>query len=65
MDFDLKEQLINTIMKTFAYNKEQAENIFVELMNCVSNKDYVNVIDLKMFFFTVFFMFILRFQYIN
>ncbi len=42
MDVDLKEQLINTIMKTFSYNKHQAENIFVELMNCVRNKEYVS-----------------------
>jgi hypothetical protein len=41
MDADLKEQLINTIIKTFAYKRDQAENIFVQLMNCVFNKDYV------------------------
>jgi hypothetical protein len=41
MDVDVKEQLINTIMKTFFYSKEQAENLFSELLNCVKNKELV------------------------
>lgn len=43
MDIDIKEQLLSTIMKTFGYNKEQAERIFIELINCVSNKEYVSI----------------------
>lgn len=41
MDLDLKEQLISTIMKTFAYSKNQAEYLFIQLMNCVTNKELV------------------------
>lgn len=41
MDVDVKEQLINTIMKTFFYCKEQAETLFSELLNCVKNKELV------------------------
>jgi hypothetical protein len=41
MDVDLKDQLISTIMKTFAYSKQQADYLFIQLMNCVSNKDLV------------------------
>ena len=41
MDEDVKEQLISTIMKTFAYTKTQADYLFIQLMNCVNNKDLV------------------------
>lgn len=41
MDLDIKEQLISTIMKTFAYSKIQADYLFIQLMNCVSNKELV------------------------
>ena len=41
MELELKDQLINTIIKTFAYKKEQAESIFNQLINCVSNRDLV------------------------
>ena len=41
MDLDVQEQLISTIMKTFAYSKEQADYLFIQLMNCVANKDLV------------------------
>lgn len=42
MDTDVQEQLISTIMKTFAYTKAQADYLFIQLMNCVINKDLVN-----------------------
>lgn len=41
MDTDVQEQLISTIMKTFAYTKQQADYLFIQLMNCVINKDLV------------------------
>ena len=42
MDPDVQDQLISTIMKTFAYKKSQAETLFIQLMNCVTNKDLVD-----------------------
>ena len=44
MDPDVQDQLISTIMKTFAYKKSQAENLFIQLMNCVTNKDLVRTL---------------------
>ena len=41
METDVKEQLISTIMKTFAYTRSQADYLFIQLINCVSNKDLV------------------------
>ena len=41
MDPEVQDQLISTIMRTFAYKRVQAENLFVQLMNCVTNKDLV------------------------
>jgi len=41
MDTDVQEQLISTIMKTFAYTKTQADYLFIQLMNCVMNRDLV------------------------
>ena len=43
MEADVKEQLILTIMKTFAYSKDQAEYLFIQLMNCINNKDLVRL----------------------
>ncbi|CAF0758756.1 unnamed protein product [Brachionus calyciflorus] len=43
MDSDVQEQLISTIMKTFAYTKVQADYLFIQLMNCVTNKDLVSI----------------------
>ena len=43
METDVKEQLISTIMKTFAYTRSQADYLFIQLINCVNNKDLVNV----------------------
>ncbi len=40
---DIKEQLIMTIMRTFNYTKEQADYLFVQLMNCVNNKDLISI----------------------
>lgn len=45
MDSDVQEQLISTIMKTFAYTKPQADYLFIQLMNCVNNKELVNILD--------------------
>lgn len=42
MDPDVQEQLISTIMKTFVYTKAQADYLFIQLMNCVTNRDLVN-----------------------
>lgn len=42
MEPEIKEQLVNTIIKTFAYKKEQAEHLFLELMKCVENKELVH-----------------------
>ena len=42
MDTDVQEQLISTIMKTFAYTKTQADYLFIQLMNCVVNRDLVS-----------------------
>ena len=44
MDTEIQEQLIATIMKTFAYSKTQADYLLIQLMNCVINKDLVNYI---------------------
>jgi transient receptor potential cation channel subfamily M protein 3 len=49
MDEDVKEQLISTIMKTFAYTKTQADYLFIQLMNCVNNKDLVGVILIRLY----------------
>lgn len=43
MDADIQEQLISTIMKTFAYTKEQANYLFIQLMNCVKNKELISI----------------------
>ena len=43
MDTDVQEQLISTIMKTFVYNKAQADYLFIQLMNCVTNRDLVKI----------------------
>jgi hypothetical protein len=43
MDIDVQEQLITTIMKTFAYTKAQADYLFIQLMNCVINKDLISI----------------------
>lgn len=68
MDFDIKEQLISTIMKTFVYSKTQADYLFIQLMNCVSNKDLVgfffNFKALDKQQFEIFLLF-LRFQSID
>jgi hypothetical protein len=42
MSPEIQEQLIQTIMKTFAYTRKQANNLFKELMMCVKNRDLVN-----------------------
>ena len=44
MDSDLQEQLMATIMRTFVYSKPQAEYLFIQLMNCVTNKELVSII---------------------
>ncbi len=41
MDLDVKDQLISTIMKTFSYTKYQADYLFLQLMNCIHNKELV------------------------
>ena len=43
MPSDIREQLIHTIMKTFNYNKKQANNLFKELLMCVKKRDLVNI----------------------
>jgi hypothetical protein len=48
MPSDIREQLIHTIMKTFSYNKKQANNLFKELLMCVKERDLVTI-----FFFCV------------
>jgi hypothetical protein len=45
MDIDVQEQLITTIMKTFAYTKAQANYLFIQLMNCVINKDLISILE--------------------
>jgi len=54
MDVDVQEQLISTIMKTFAYTKAQADYLFIQLMNCVINKDLISIYRLGTAFFTFF-----------
>ena len=39
----LRDQLIQTIEKTFQYNREQAEKLFIELMLCVKKKELITV----------------------
>ena len=39
----LRDQLIVTIEKTYQYNREQAEKLFVELMLCVRKKELITV----------------------
>ena len=39
----LRNQLILTIEKTFQYNQEQAEKLFIELMLCVKKKELITV----------------------
>lgn len=41
MDQDVQEQLISTIMKTFAYTQSQADYLLIQLMNCINNKELV------------------------
>ncbi len=41
MPAEIREQLIHTIMKTFNYNKNQANNLFKELLMCVKKRDLV------------------------
>jgi hypothetical protein len=43
MEADVKEQLILTIMKTFAYTKNQADYLYIQLMNCINNKDLISI----------------------
>lgn len=57
MDSDVQEQLISTIMKTFDYSKDQADYLFIQLMNCVANKELVYVLFIY-FFLTLNFCFI-------
>ena len=42
MPESLRDQLILTIQKTFLYNQEQAEKLFIELMLCVKKKELVS-----------------------
>ncbi|CAF0737337.1 unnamed protein product [Didymodactylos carnosus] len=43
MPLEIQEQLIQTIIKTFGYTREQAQNLFLELMLCVKRKDLITV----------------------
>ena len=43
MDADIQEQFISTIIKTFAYTQEQANYLFIQLMNCVKNKELISI----------------------
>jgi transient receptor potential cation channel subfamily M member 3 len=43
IDPDVQEQLIITIMKTFSYNKRQANYIFIQLMKCSMKKDLISI----------------------
>jgi transient receptor potential cation channel subfamily M protein 3 len=44
MPTEIQEQLIHTIMKTFNYTQQQANNLFKELMMCVKKRDLVKII---------------------
>lgn len=57
MDSDVQEQLISTIMKTFDYSKDQADYLFIQLMNCVANKELVNVLFIYFFKLLIFVLF--------
>ncbi|VDI37874.1 transient receptor potential cation channel subfamily M member 3 [Mytilus galloprovincialis] len=43
MPESLRDQLILTIQKTFLYNQEQAEKLFIELMLCVKKKELITI----------------------
>ena len=43
MDPDVQDQLISTIMKTFVYKQSQAESLFIQIMNCITNKDLISI----------------------
>ncbi|UJR35885.1 hypothetical protein I4U23_028628 [Adineta vaga] len=40
---DLQEQLLHSIEKVFNYNRRQAESVYVELIICVSKRQYITI----------------------
>ncbi|CAF1489539.1 unnamed protein product, partial [Adineta ricciae] len=43
MSVDLQEQLLQSIEKVFNYNRRQAEHVYVELIICVSKRQYITI----------------------
>lgn len=41
MPIEIEEQLIQTIIRIFNYTKNQANNLFQELLLCVKRRDLV------------------------
>jgi hypothetical protein len=40
---DSQEQLLHSIEKVFNYSRIQAENVYVELIICVSKRQYITI----------------------
>ena len=40
---ELQEQLLQSIEKIFNYNRRQAESVYVELIICVSKRQYITI----------------------
>ncbi|CAF0916482.1 unnamed protein product [Rotaria sordida] len=43
MALELQVQLLNTIEKTFNYNRRQAEKVYVELIVCMRKRQYITI----------------------
>ncbi len=40
---DLQEQLLNAIQKVFNYNRRQAETVYIELIVCMTKRQYITI----------------------
>lgn len=40
---DSQEQLLHAIQKVFSYNRRQAESVYVELLLCMTKRQYITI----------------------